>query len=150
MTLRSVLATLARDTRGAVLVEFAIVGSAFLVMLFGVFQAAVWMQNYNAIRSIASDAARKVLVQNQRDNTLDEGQIEALVISTAVSAPYLLNSANLDVTAPDATDQRVTGAREIQLNINYDPPIFLPFVPVQAFTVHYSRPVFVVDSAPAT
>lgn len=145
MSVRRILAMLRRDTRGAILVEFAIVGPAFVVLLFGVFQAAVWMQNYNAVRSLASDSARKVLIQYQRDNTLSNTQITALVINTAVSAPYMLNGANLDVDVSNAADQRVAGAREIELAIDYDPPIFLPFVPLDQFTVSYSRPVFVVD-----
>jgi Flp pilus assembly protein TadG len=145
MTWRLRLQSLARDTRGAVLVEFAIIGPAFIVMLIGVLQVASWMQNYNAVRSVASDAARKVLVQYQRDNELNQGQIESLVVSTAVGAPYYLDSEDLTVVAGNATTQRVTGAREINLQITYAPANFLPLVHLSAFNVQYSRPIFVVD-----
>jgi Flp pilus assembly protein TadG len=145
MTWRRRLETLARDTRGAVLVEFAIIGPAFIVMLIGVLQVASWMQNFNAVRSAASDAARKVLVQYQRDNELSQNQIESLVVSTAVGSPYYLHSENLTVSAPNAGTQRVTGAREINLQINYTPKIFLPLVRLNSFSVNYSRPIFVVD-----
>jgi Flp pilus assembly protein TadG len=145
MTWRRRLETLARDTRGAVLVEFAIIGPAFIVMLIGVLQVASWMQNFNAVRSAASDAARKVLVQYQRDNELSQNQIESLVVSTAVGSPYYLRSENLTVSAPNAGTQRVTGAREINLQINYTPKIFLPLVRLNSFSVNYSRPIFVVD-----
>jgi Flp pilus assembly protein TadG len=145
MTWRQRLETLARDSRGAVLVEFAIIGPVFIVLLFGVLQAASWMQNYNAVRSAASDAARKVLVQYQRDNELNQSQIESLVVSTAVNSPYYLHSDGLTVSAADAGTQRVAGAREINLNITYTPKIFLPLVRLNSFNVQYSRPIFVVD-----
>lgn len=145
MNAHALLARLARDTRAAVLVEFAIIGPAFIVLLFGVFQIGLWMQNYNAVRSIASDAARQVLVQNQRSNKLSEAQIRSLVISTAVGSPYLLHSEDIAVSAPDATNQRVTGAREIDLEITYTPPRILPLVNLSLFDVTYSRPIFVVD-----
>lgn len=144
MTLCRTLKTLLRNTRGAALAEFAIAGPALIVMLFGVFQTAVWLQNYNAVRSVASDVARTILVQYQRNNTLTDAQIQALVASTAVNAPYGLQGKNLAV-AVSRPASRVTGATEIKIAITYDLPNFLPFVALDQFDVQYSRPIFVVN-----
>jgi Flp pilus assembly protein TadG len=144
MTLGRTLKGLLRNTRGAALIEFAIAGPAFIVMFFGVFQTAVWLQNYNAVRSVASDVARTILVQYQRNNTLTDAQIQAIVASTAVNAPYVLNGENLAVSVSRPAS-RVTGATEINIAITYDLPNFLPFVSLDQLDVQYSRPIFVVN-----
>jgi len=144
MTLCRTLKRLLRNTRGAALVEFAIAGPAFIIMLFGVFQTAVWLQNYNAVRSVASDVARTILVQYQRNNTLTDAQIQAIVTSTAVNAPYVLDGENLAV-AVSRPASRVTGATEINIAITYDLPNFLPLVSLDQLDVQYSRPIFVVN-----
>jgi Flp pilus assembly protein TadG len=51
--LHTLLARIRRDRRGAVMVEFALIGPALLAMLFGVLQFGLGMQNYNALRSIS-------------------------------------------------------------------------------------------------
>ena len=144
MTLCRTLKRLLRNTRGAALIEFAIAGPAFIIMLFGVFQTAVWLQNYNAVRSVASDVARTILVQYQRNNTLTDAQIQAIVTSTAVNAPYVLDGENLAV-AVSRPASRVTGATEINIAITYDLPNFLPLVALDQLDVQYSRPIFVVN-----
>jgi Flp pilus assembly protein TadG len=144
MTLGRTLKGLLRNTRGAALIEFAIAGPAFIFMFFGVFQTAVWLQNYNAVRSVASDVARTILVQYQRNNTLTDAQIQAIVASTAVNAPYVLNGENLAVSVSRPAS-RVTGATEINIAITYDLPNFLPFVSLDQLDVQYSRPIFVVN-----
>jgi Flp pilus assembly protein TadG len=144
--LQRTLTSLQRDARGSALVEFAIAGPALFIMLFGVFQTAVWLQNYNAVRSVASDVARQILVQYQRNNTLSDAQIQGIAVSTAVTAPYLLDSENLTV-AVSRPASRVTGATEINIGITYDLPNFLPFVTLDQLDVEYSRPIFVVNPA---
>ena len=61
---------LSRATDGASAVEFAILAPVFLSLFFGVLQFGVWLQNYNAIRSVTLDGARAVMIEYQNDNTL--------------------------------------------------------------------------------
>jgi Flp pilus assembly protein TadG len=145
MSLRHRLAALLHDVRGAVLVEFALIGPALIVMLFGVFQTAIWMQNHNAVRSVASDVARQVMIQYQRNNALSTDQIRGILISQATAAPYLLDPELLDAQVNEVDPSRVTGATEFELDITYEMPNFLPLVEIDDFDINYVRPVFVVQ-----
>ena len=53
-----------------------------IVMMVGVFQVAVWMQNYNAVRSVVSDTVRFVTVEFQKKNQLTDAQIDAILRSS--------------------------------------------------------------------
>ncbi len=130
------------DRAGSAVVEFAIAGPAFIALLLGVFQAGVQVQNYNALRSIASDVVRHVVVEYQKDNRLSIEQIEARTASIAIGSPYLLKSTNLDidVTAPAS---RVTGATEFNLTLGYALPNWLTIINVGKDRMTYSRPIFV-------
>jgi Flp pilus assembly protein TadG len=147
VSLRSRLAALLHDARGAVLTEFALIGPALIVMLFGVFQTAVWMQNHNAVRSVASDGARQIMVQYQRNNALTEDQIQGVIIARATAAPYFLDPDLLDVDVTEVAPSRVTGAKEYDVAITYEMPNFLPLVDIDDFDIDYSRPIFVVEPA---
>ena len=133
----------ARDQAGAAMVEFALITPVFLMMLIGVFQMAFWMQNHNAMRSIASDTARYVAVEYQNGNTLPTSNIEAVTRSIAVRSPYGLENGNFDVTVTQSASSRVTGATELKVDMSYQAIDILPFVPLDPLTFSYSRPVFV-------
>ncbi len=133
---------LTSDQSGSVVVEFAIAGPVFIALLIGLFQVAVQVQNYNALRSLSSDVARYVVVEYQKDNKLDTSQIEARTAVTAVSAPYLLDSTQLDidVTTPTST---VMGTKKFDITLGYALPNWLTFFNVANGTISYSRQVFV-------
>jgi Flp pilus assembly protein TadG len=137
--------SLARDDRGAVFVEFALLAPVLIIMMIGVFHVAVYVQNYNAIRSIASDAGRHVMVEYQKGNDLDDLEIRAIVLSLATTSPYLLDSDRLEIDVTRATTSRVTGATEFDVDIEYDMADFLPIVELPALQLTYSRPIFVVE-----
>ncbi len=141
---------LLRDRSGAIAIEFALLGPLLITMIFGVFQTGIYLQNYNAVRSLASDAGRLVMIESQRGNDIANQDIQSVVRGIAVNAPYLLNTDRLQVTATTQATSRVTGAKEISVQIDYTPSDILPFVDLPATTISYSRPIFVVDAAPAT
>jgi len=55
---------LIRSQSGAAIIEFALLGPLFLMMLIGVLQVGIYLQNYNAVQSLASDSARHVMVES--------------------------------------------------------------------------------------
>lgn len=139
------LTTLRRDTSGALAVEFALLAPVFLLLLFGVLQAGVWLQNYNAVRSATLDASRQILIEYQKNNTLSDEQIRRVVLARATTAPYFLNSDNLTVTIDRKLTTRVTGTTEIDVELSYTMDSFLPFAELPGGSVEYERPVFVVS-----
>ena len=136
---------LAKGTRGVAAIEFALLAPLFFVIFFGVLQVSVYLQNYNAVQSLASDGARYVMIEYQKDNTLTDEQIRSVVLGEAVNPPYLLDSDRLTVTVDRSGTSRIAGAVEIDIQLTYRLSDFLPGVELPGSTISYSRPVFVVS-----
>ncbi|HMT47177.1 MAG: hypothetical protein RL702_1048 [Pseudomonadota bacterium] len=137
-------AGLLRSTRGAVVVEFALIAPALLAMLFGVLQLGLGMQNYNALRSISADVARHAVVNYQTANKLSTSQLQAYARTVASAPPYGLQADRLIATVDLAPTQRVTGAREFTVRLQYDVPSFLGVIGINSIPIDYSRPIFVI------
>lgn len=138
---------LRRSDQGAAAVEFALLGPAFLLMLLGVLQVGIAVQNYNAMRSLSADVARYAMVQYQTGNALSNSQIETFAENHALGAPYLLDQARVNaiVTTPDT--QRVAGATELQLVVTYQLDSVLEFAGIEFPFISYTRPIFLLDEA---
>jgi Flp pilus assembly protein TadG len=138
----TLLRSMQRDTRGAMVVEFALLAPAFLAMVFGVLYMGISLQNYNAIRNLSADVARYAMVQQQGGNTLSNSQIRSYAVSRAQGAPYLLSvdQFNAYITTPDT--QRVAGVRELQVVITYEVDNMLEFAGLPAPFFTYTRPIF--------
>lgn len=134
-----------RDTRAAVTVEFALLSTIFFSMLLGVLQVGIGMQAYNAVRNASADVARYTMVQYETGNDISNSQIRAYAISTAKSAPYLLENARLNAQVQDASTQRVSGAKEITLTITYRIPSLITVLDIYMPNISYSRPIFVLQ-----
>lgn len=132
------------DSDGSVVVEFALIGPVFLAMLLGVVQVGMGMQSYNAIRNVASDVSRDVMIEYLTNNKLSAKQIKQTALATSVSAPYLLDGDSLEVEVTEPDTQRVDGAREFEFTIKYDIPSVLNFMGFDAPTIEHTRPIFVI------
>lgn len=137
---------LATNDRGASAIEFAILAPVFFSLMVGVVEVGIYMQNYNAVRSLASDASRFAAVEYQKNNTLGEATLEANIQAMGLASPYNLIDSQLTVTVTEVTPARVNGAREFDLDISYALPDIIGFMTVDNFTINYSRPLFVLDS----
>jgi Flp pilus assembly protein TadG len=133
-----------KDDGGSVVVEFALLAPVFLMMIFGIFQTGIYLQNYNAVQSIASDAARFVMVEYQKDNQLTDEQVQSVILGRATNAPYLLDTDRMNVVVDRSGTSRVTGAVEIDISINYTLSDFIPGVELPLTVIRYSRSVWVV------
>ena len=131
------------DTKGGAAVEFALLAPMFFLMLFGVLQVGIYLQNYNAVQSLASDGARYVMVEYQKDNELTDEQIRTVLLGEAVNTPYMLDSDRLRITVDRSGTSRVSGAVEIDITLQYVTSDFLP-IQMPGGTITYSRPVWVV------
>ncbi|MDZ4306456.1 TadE family protein [Allopontixanthobacter sp.] len=146
MTNRKNFRHLIGDRSGAIAIEFALLGPLLITMMFGVFQTGIYLQNYNAVRSLTSDAGRLVMIEFQKGNDMANQDIQSVVRGVGVNAPYLLNPDLLEVTTTTEPVSRVTGAKEITVRIAYTPNDVLPFIDLPDTTISYSRPIFVVDA----
>ena len=135
---------LRRNDAGSMLIEFALLAPVFMLMLVGVFQAGMAYQNYNAIRSLSADAARYVMIEYQKNNNVSREEIRAVVMAMGRESPYLLQAEQLDVDVEYADTSRISGTREIDIEIAYAPSDYLNVPALDFLTLTYSRPVFVV------
>lgn len=133
-----------RDSHGVAAIEFALLVPIFLIMLFGVFHAGIYLQNYNAVQSLASDGARYAMIEYQKDNKLTDEQLQAVILGMATSSPYLLDTDRIDITVDRSGTSRVDGAIEIDLNINYSRMDLIPGLELPLTVIRYSRSVWVV------
>lgn len=143
--LRHLFARLRSNQAGAVAVEFALLGAAFLTMLLGVVQVGIGMQNYNAIRNVSADVARYTMVQYETGNELSMTQVRNFALSAGQNAPYLLDFSRLDAEVAPAATQRVAGATELTLQITYTVPILIAFLDIEEPRIVYERPIFLLD-----
>ena len=139
------LAHLIANTRASVAVEFSMLAPAFLLLLFGVLQVGVGMQNYNALRDASSDVARYAMVQYATGNKLSDSQLESYAIGVGRSPPYLLDNASFTAKISTPGVQRVSGASEKTLVVGYQIDSLVPGLGLTGPYISYSRPIFVTQ-----
>ena len=139
------LRRLTASERGASAVEFALLAPVFISLMLGVVEVGLYMQNYNAVRSLAGDAASFAAVEYQKINVVTEEALEANIKAMGLAAPYSLMDSQLTVTVTEVSPARVNGAREYDLDIDYALPDIIGGTTIDNFTVSYSRPLFVLD-----
>jgi Flp pilus assembly protein TadG len=129
------------DVAGTAMLEFAIVGPAMILMLFGVLQVGIGLQNYNALRNVSADVARYAMVQYSTGNKLSNDQMIDYAKSVAEGSPYLLKS-DIQVSITDVALSQVTNAREKTLTIQYQIPSVLDSMGLEGPEITYTRPMF--------
>ena len=144
---RHILPRLSQARDGAVIIEFALLAPLFIGLLLGVVQVGIGMQSYNAIRNVASDVSRDVMIEYLTSNKMSATSIKQTALATSVAAPYLLDGDSLDITVEEAETQRVDGAREFTFSIKYDVPTVLDFMGFDAPTIEHTRPIFVIKDS---
>jgi Flp pilus assembly protein TadG len=146
MTIKHFFKRLGRASDGSVVVEFALIGPMMIGLTLGVLHIGLTMHAYNAVRSSASDVARYAVVNYQSNNRITTTQLSSYAAADATSAPYLLESENLDVSITPATVQRIPGATELTMEYVYRAPSLLSILGVPGSTIRYTRPIFVTDA----
>jgi len=141
----SILRRIGRDKTGSTLVEFAMLAPLFFAMLFGLFQVAVLIQNYNALRSAGDDLSRYVVVQYQKGSTLTEAQIQTAAVGIAAGKPYFLDTSSLAVNSSQSSSA-MAGADKITLNLALQSADFLHFFGVKGITLHFNKDLYVPSS----
>ena len=140
------LRRLVRREDGATVVEFALLAPVFFMALIGLLETGLYMQNFNAVRSLSSDAARFAAVEYQKQNELDKDLLKNSIEAMAVQSPYNLNQNRLVVTVEPQTSS-ISGAKAFDLDVTYTPPGFLDNLGMNNFQIAYSRPLYVIDNA---
>lgn len=124
------------------MVEFALIGPAMILVLLAVFQVAIHIQNYNAVRNLAADGSRFAVVQYQKGTRSPATAIETWIRSKAVSGVYNLNTDRFEVIVTPATSSQLAGMIQMDIAVSYAAPEYLWSIAGDTLNISYTRPVF--------
>jgi Flp pilus assembly protein TadG len=107
------------------MVEFALVASLFLLLMFAVLQLSLAVLTYNSVAFAAREAARYAIVHGPSGpNPATNTQIQQVAIN---AAPALsLSASNINVNW--VTDPNLPTKQDIQVKVTYPYQIQIPFV----------------------
>ena len=140
------LIRLGKDASGTAILEFGLLGPAFIAMLLGVLQVGIALQNYNALRNLSADTARYAMIQYSTGNRLNSEQLRSYTVAHAQGSPYLLNGDRITAAVTTPGTQRVSGAVELRLQINYSIPTLFDSMGVRGPSISYTRPIFLTEA----
>ena len=140
------------DRSGSAIVEFGILAPAIVTLLFGVVQVGMWMQTYNALRSVAADTGRSVAVCYQTRvfagncSSMNQNIGMATWARELAVANYMFEGSQLSTSVVDSSTQSIAGVTEKTLTLNYTMDSFMGIVGIDDIPVSFSRPIFVKSS----
>jgi Flp pilus assembly protein TadG len=143
---RLFLQRLGSDRRGSTIIEFGLLAPAFIVMLLGVLQVGIGLQNYNAMRSLSADVARYAMIEKAKGTVMSNSALQTYAENLGSGAPYLLIANNLDVTIEPATTPQISDASELTLTVEYQIPSVLEGLGLEGPEIDYQRPIFLSNS----
>ena len=135
---------LRRDARGTTLVEFALASPILIMFMLAVMQIGMTMQAYSALREVISSGGRAAMVayQDKSDGVMTETQVEDMIKTRASAAGHRLRADDLTVDVT-ITDDNVLLAKKIQIDLDYDVELVIPFWKTSALTLSESRMFYV-------
>ena len=137
-----VLQRLRRDRRGSTIIEFAILAPAIVTLFLGILQVGMWMQSYNALRSIAAETGRYTAVQYQKANHISNIAMATWARDRAING-YLFKSADISTDVTDAANQQITGVTQKTLTVTATYKSIMSIIGIGDQTVTFARPIFV-------
>jgi len=110
---------------GHTAVEFAVVTSTFLMLLFGVIQMGLAVYNYNSVCEAAREAVRYAVVHSPTSaNPATTAQIQQVAMNAATGVS--LAAGNIAVSWP--ADANLPSLKDAQVKITYSYSFHIPFM----------------------
>ena len=145
MAMRKLPDQLRTNRRGSVAVEFALLAPMLITLILGMFQIGIGMQNYNALRGAADEAARNAVIRFQDGTRPTEQTLITQTRTIATSLPYKLGGNRLTVNVDILDTSRVAGALEATITMRYNVPSVLSTMGMNDITINYTRSVFLIS-----
>lgn len=125
---------------GQTMVEFALVASVFLLLIFAIIQVALTVYNYNTVCSVARETARYAMVHSPASaNPATNTQIRQVAINNAVG----LDPTQLTVTVTWPADANLPLQKDAQIGISYQYQLNVPFLKPVSLTLASSSQMLV-------
>ena len=110
---------------GQAMVEFGIVASVFLLLLFGIMQMAFTVYNYNTVCSAAREAVRYAIVHSPMSaKPATTSQIQQIAKDYAVA----LDPSLLTVNVSWPNDANLPSQKDAQVQVSYQYSLQIPFL----------------------
>ncbi|MGD0117571.1 MAG: TadE/TadG family type IV pilus assembly protein [Candidatus Binatus sp.] len=120
------------ESAGQAMVEFAMVVSVFLLMLFGIMLMTLTVSYYNTVNSAAREAVRYAIVHSPNSaNPATTAQIQQIAIGKALN----MNPSQLTVTVSWPADATLTSQIDAQVSVSYLYQLHVPFMSAVSLTV---------------
>jgi Flp pilus assembly protein TadG len=117
---------------GQAMVEFAMVVTVFLLLLFGIMMMTLTVYNYNTVCSAAREAVRYAIVHSPASaSPATTAQIQQIAINNAVN----LVSSQLTVTVSWPADANLPSQSDAEVNVSYRFQLNVPFMSAVSMTV---------------
>ena len=111
-----------REETGTTAVEFALVATAFLTLIFGIFEAGRLFMTLNALQYAVEEATRYNIAHE--DVSIEE--LEQIVLDSM--SEMLISTDNVELDGPDYSV--VSGVNFVQISVTYSfEPMMLPLLP---------------------
>lgn len=132
--MRNVLLKLARDVRGASIVEFALVAPILIALLIGGMNIGIYLFAQNSVDNAVEAAARDAAIYP----TPSDSDLKAIFADS-----LLKQEATIPVTLNVAHGSASNGTKYVSLSTSYNIPLNIVFGTVGSFPVKAERRVYV-------
>ena len=132
--MRNVLGKLARDIRGASIVEFALVAPILIALLIGGMNIGIYLFAQNSVDNAVEAAARDAAIYP----TPSDSDLKAIFADS-----LLKQEATIPVNLAVAHGSASNGTKYVSLSTSYSIPINIVFGTVGSFPVKAERRVYV-------
>lgn len=117
---------------GQAMVEFAMVVTVYLLLLFGIMMMTLSVYYYNTVCSAAREAVRYAIVHSPSSaSPATTAQIQQIAINNAVN----LVSSQLTVTVSWPADANLPSQKDAEVNVSYQYQLHVPFMSAVTMTV---------------
>ncbi len=114
------------------MVEFAMVVTVYLLLLFGIMMMTLSVYYYNTVCSAAREAVRYAIVHSPSSaSPATTAQIQQIAINNAVN----LVSSQLTVTVSWPADANLPSQSDAEVNVSYQYQLHVPFMSALTMTV---------------
>ena len=140
---------LCRDDRGSTVVEFALVSPVLIMLILAALQFGMVLRANAGLRDLAGWAGREAVVSYQlvSDGTIGATQLKNNIVERAENMRYNLRDGTLNVTVTNAADTTLLTVNRVRIQMTYNQPISLPFLPIASVPLRVDRTFFVPNDS---
>lgn len=140
---------LLRDDRGSTVAEFAMVSPIIIMLILAALEFGGVLRANAGLRDLAGWAGRGAIIATQVERngeSVDTAGIRSGIIAQAGNRRYNLGEGALTVTVASAQDTALLTVHRVRIQLVYNHPVSVPFLPVTSVPMRADRTFFVPNT----